>query len=72
MTTYYCPAPSTKETKAAYDNIVQRIQALYNNALSEKEAHEAARNLIGFCKVLLEIHREQNQNLSCGDQLDQI
>lgn len=67
MTIYYPPAPSTKETKAAYDKIVQKIQALYDHKLTEKEAHEAARNLIGFCKVLLEIHQEKNQNPKCEE-----
>ena len=66
MTVYYSPSPSTKETKAAYDKIVQKIQVLYDNKLSPTEAHAAARNLIGFCKVLLEIHREKNQNQMCG------
>lgn len=45
-----------------YERIVQRMRDLFNGQITDKEAHEAARTLIGFCKLLLEIKAEQNQN----------
>ena len=49
---------STKKPKekndARYQRIVQDVQGLYEDSLSEPEANEAARNLIAFCRILLE------------------
>lgn len=42
-----------------YDSIVGRIRVMYNNELSDKEAHEAARNLIGFCQKAIEIRSRE-------------
>jgi hypothetical protein len=38
-----------------YEEIVQEMRNLYKGNISDQEADEAARNLIGFCKTLLEI-----------------
>lgn len=42
-----------------YDSIVGKIRVMYNNELSDKEAHEAARNLIGFCQKVVEIRSRE-------------
>ena len=42
-----------------YDGIVRRISELNGNELSEKEAHAAARNLIGFCQKVIEIRSRE-------------
>jgi hypothetical protein len=39
----------------AYYRLKNSIRDLYPNGLSEAEADEATRNLIGFAKLLLEI-----------------
>lgn len=35
-------------------DIIQHIHDLYHGKISNQEAHEAARNLISFCKILIE------------------
>jgi hypothetical protein len=37
-----------------YQRIVQDVQELYDDGLPEPEANQAARNLIAFCRILLE------------------
>lgn len=39
--------------------VVDDMHALYKNTISNDEAFEAARNLIGLCKILLEIHTQE-------------
>jgi len=51
-----------KKAETSYNRIVERMHKLYNGKITEDEANEAARNLIGFCKVLLEIHTQNIQN----------
>jgi len=40
-----------------HDAIVERIQELNDNQLTQKEAEEAARNLLGFCNKVIEISK---------------
>ncbi len=40
-----------------HDAIVERIQELNDNKLTQKEAEEAARNLLGFCNKIIEISK---------------
>ena len=58
----YIP-PSLPEDKRSiaevYDAVVEDIQAMYGNTLTEKEAHEAARNLLGFCQKVVEIRSRE-------------
>lgn len=42
----------------AYYGIVDEIKVLYKGNISEQEAHEAARNLINFVEILLELSRK--------------
>jgi|GEM_PF-6389688 len=42
-----------------YQAVVHGIQKMYDYKLSEAEAHEAARNLIGVCQLILEYKREK-------------
>lgn len=44
-----------------YQGVVDDMYALYDNTITEGEAREAASNLIGFCKTLLEIKMEKEQ-----------
>ena len=43
----------------AYRSIVVHINGCYGGKISELEAHEAARNLVGFCHLLLEIESQR-------------
>jgi hypothetical protein len=54
--------PQADKLNSPYDRIVGNIRNLYDGDISDQEAHEAARNLIGFCKLLLEIRRQRLQN----------
>ena len=54
-------APGT-DASALFDDVVQDMHDLYDNQITEGEAQEAASNLIGFCKTLLEIKMEQVNN----------
>jgi hypothetical protein len=45
-----------------YEEIVQDMQNLYDNQISTAEAHDAARNLIGFCQTVLAIQRRLEQD----------
>ncbi|WP_341759793.1 hypothetical protein [Candidatus Tisiphia endosymbiont of Ptychoptera albimana] len=36
-----------------YASIVFRIKVMYHNKITDQEAHEAARNLIGFCQEII-------------------
>jgi len=54
---------SSKVDKA-YEAFVQSIRDLYKNNISDQEAHEAARNLIGFFQTLLAMQEDREQNLT--------
>ena len=43
----------------AYQSVVEHINGLYGGKISHLEAHEAARNLVGFCQLLLEIESQR-------------
>lgn len=42
------------QNKESFNNIVCQIKAMYNSSMTCSEANEAARNLIGFCKILVD------------------
>lgn len=46
----------------AYENVVKDMQELYEGKLPSSEAHEAARNFIGWMQTLLEIERDLRHN----------
>lgn len=46
----------------SFNRVVEAIRKNTNRTLSEPEAQEAARNLVGFCRTMLAIHAELNQN----------
>ncbi|MBN8820637.1 MULTISPECIES: hypothetical protein [unclassified Spirosoma] len=52
------PKPIKSPESDAYHGLVEHMHELYQGVLSERDAHQAARNLIGFCQVLLEIKRQ--------------
>jgi hypothetical protein len=56
------PPPAPRKHRSAseiYDSLVSNIQKKYNNQLTDKEAHEAARNLLGFCQKVIEIRSRE-------------
>jgi len=55
---------SPSKITESYNEVVQHMKELYQGNISDPEAHEAARNLIGFCKLLLEIKAKRSQNLA--------
>ncbi|WP_342257124.1 hypothetical protein [Rickettsia endosymbiont of Aspidapion aeneum] len=48
--------PDGRSREEIYESIVENIRKMYNGKLSEVEAHEAARRLIEFCKILMKVH----------------
>ena len=54
--------PDNKRARAHYEGLKTYICRLYPEGLSEREADEATRNLLGFSKLMLEI--------SCSQALD--
>ncbi len=47
-----------------YASVVERIKKQYHYKISDQEADEAARNLLGFCQKLVEIKAEQIRDKS--------
>ena len=42
-----------------YTSLVARIKRQYGDKISEKEAHEAARNLLGLCNKIVDMEMER-------------
>lgn len=42
-----------------YQGVVEHIDQLYDGKIGSAEAHEAARNFITFCQLLLEIQNQR-------------
>ncbi len=58
-----------------YQTIVARLKTITPTELTEQEAHEAARNLIEFCRIMLDYkikkQKEKARNLSaCNNNID--
>jgi len=53
----------SSEVEKAYEAVVQSMRELYNGNITDQEAHEAARNLIGFFQTLLAMKADREQNL---------
>ena len=58
-----------KKAQDAYASLVDRIEELYGNEITNSEAHDTARNLLAFCQEMLnqkvlqkEIEKEQLHN----------
>ena len=49
----------TMNQKNNDDGLERAIQEQYGNQLTEQEAAENARNLVGLFEVLLEVHQQQ-------------
>lgn len=45
--------PDGRTSEEIYDSIVRQMQA--DHSLSNKEAHDAARKLIGYCREIMTI-----------------
>ena len=50
--------PYINPQSEAYGRVVNQIKKLYEDKITEKEAHEAACNLINFFQILLEMKRQ--------------
>jgi hypothetical protein len=48
--------PDGRSSEEIYKPIVDDISKMYNGKLSEVETHEAARNMIEFVKIFMEVH----------------
>jgi len=53
--------PDNKKARAHYEGLKAYLRGLYPEGLSDREADEATRNLLGFSKLMLEITCEQAQ-----------
>lgn len=45
--------PETLGRDELYERIMYRVRRMYNFEISERQAHEATRNLIGFCEAAI-------------------
>ncbi|MFD2520370.1 hypothetical protein [Emticicia soli] len=50
--------PYINPQSEAYGRVVKQVKNLYEHKITEKEAHEAARNLINFFQILLEMKQQ--------------
>lgn len=50
-----------RSSKELYDSILSRIRQMYNGKLPETEVHEAARRLIEFVKIMMEVNIRQSK-----------
>ena len=55
----FATPPSGCSQEETYNEIVAMIKRQYDGKISDTEAHEAARNLIGFVEVAMEVHQNQ-------------
>ncbi len=51
------PHHPNPENTPAFHKVVNEMQRLYDNKLSEREALQTARNFIGFSQLYLEVAR---------------
>ncbi len=59
MTDYSKYPHKNRELDKSYEAIVQDMRDLYKGQISDQEAHEAARNLIGFFQTLLAMRKDR-------------
>ncbi|HJD60039.1 MAG TPA: hypothetical protein LFW20_05250 [Rickettsia endosymbiont of Omalisus fontisbellaquei] len=50
-----------RSSEEIYDSILGRIRQMYNGKLPEQEVHEAARRLIEFVKIIIEVSIRQEK-----------
>lgn len=43
-----------KKARDSYASLVSRIKNLYGDEITNREAHDAARNLLAFCQEMLD------------------
>ena len=56
-----------RTSEEIYANIVARIKIMYQGKITETEACEAARNLIGFCQEILNYKLNKQRELRNKD-----
>jgi hypothetical protein len=44
-----------RSSEELYNSILERVRKMYNGGLSEIELHEAARSMIEFVKILMQV-----------------
>ena len=50
-----------RSSEEIYNSILGRIRQMYNGKLPEAEIHEAARRLIEFVKIMMEVNTRQSK-----------
>ncbi|HJD55077.1 MAG TPA: hypothetical protein LFW21_00095 [Rickettsia endosymbiont of Pyrocoelia pectoralis] len=50
-----------RSSNELYESILSRIRQMYNGKLPEQEVHEAARRLIEFVKIIMEVSIRQEK-----------
>ena len=53
--------PDGRSSTELYEDIVQSMRNLYDGKITDPEAHEAARNFIGFCRQVLDVQDRKNK-----------
>jgi hypothetical protein len=54
--------PDGRSNEEIYKSIIQSMKNLYGGKITEPEAHEAARNLIGFCTEIVNFMDKKTHN----------
>jgi hypothetical protein len=57
-----------RSSEETYANIIAKIKIMYKDKITEAEASEAARNLIGFCQEILNYKLEKQRELKNKEQ----
>ena len=53
--------PDGRSKQEIYEGIVKKIKQEYKGEITDVEAHEAAKNLIGFVTEILDVHAQKPQ-----------
>ncbi len=56
-------APANQDKPDTYQQVIDVIHSHVNRPYTAAEAHEAARNLIGFCTIALAVKTRMRQDL---------
>lgn len=62
------PTDNIPENTKAFQNISLHFRHAAKPPLTEAQAHQAVRNLAGFCAILIDIHRRLNKEANHEQQ----
>ncbi len=60
-----------RSSEEIYQSIVARLKIITPNELTEQEAHEAARNLIGFCQEIIHYKIKTQKSKKCDHKTNE-